>query len=126
MTNIINPVTVKDDLYYQDLIYELRKLAKLNFIPNDETEKRIEERKNKIAPAITLNMIPEQVTVAEESEFEMEIFVIVQRISKNVGVSSKGLNAISKHRDEVEKEIRNLESQMTQPRNNKVLGLKHD
>ena len=96
----------KDALFYSDLIYELKKLAGFYAGYNEETEKRIEERKKyekEPNNGFFINII---------SDFNRELYTIINRIMLLANNSSKDLTEISKYPDLVKKEIKTLESKV--------------
>lgn len=93
---------IKDTLYYSDLMYEIRKLAKFEQEQNEFVEQRIAKRTESIAEN------PETGPYSL-STFELELFQIIRGISKKAGVPFKSLSAISKYPELVNEVLAELE-----------------
>ncbi len=107
-----------DALFYSDLIYELKKLAGFYAGYNEETEKRIEERKKyetEVNNDFILNII---------SDFNLELYNIINRIMLLANNSSKDLTEISMYPDLVKKEIKILEAKIDVINNAHIKKLK--
>ncbi len=95
----------KDALYYYDLMYELKRLARFEQKENTETEERIalrledivEEQEGPIHIAYRLSI------------FQEELFEIIRGISLKAGEPFKGLSQISKYPELVQETLKELE-----------------
>ena len=96
----------KDALFYSDLIYEIKELAGFYAGYDEEIEKRIEERKKfetEVNTDFIINII---------SDFNRELYTIINRIMLLANSSSKDLTEIAKYPDLVKKEIKILEAKI--------------
>ena len=101
----------KDDLYYQDLDYAIRKFAGI-FLPlNTQTEKRIYSRS--ASTLVTIN----GVNSYHFSDFQLDIFDVIGRINKEVSE-----NNIDRHDSAVYQKLVNdiLKDVVTRDANQKV------
>lgn len=103
-------LNIQDALYYEDLIYYLKKEAGLDYEPNEETEKRIGARFDEIEQSV---QVPgSDYCIAEQSIFQIDIFSIAMKITKITGARKFGLRIINKCPEEVKKEIQELETKV--------------
>lgn len=103
---------VKDELYYDDMIYEIKSLAGFQLIRDKSVEERIRERYKNV-----LEEDPSGLLVSGLSIFEEEIFEIIQGISKKVEISFTSLTNISRYEEAVNEVIIRLENQRNNCRN---------
>lgn len=100
---------IKDALYYDDLIYEIKKLAGFPLTKDKSAEDRIIERfkctEEKHESGLILSRL---------STFEEELFEIIRGISKKVGLSFTSLSNISKYKEVVSEVIIELENKKHQ------------
>ena len=86
---------VRDNLYYEDLIYYLCSLSGIQIIENKGTEERILKRLElKIVPLDTPIVVFGNVVRTTEvlSDFNIDILLIVREIYKRAGVNVTRLN----------------------------------
>lgn len=83
----------KDELYYSDLIYKIKKLAGIEVSFDEETEKRINKREQS-----TQTIINGQV-VNTFSSFELELFTFILGISEKSGIPFQYPQEISNHKE---------------------------
>ena len=124
MSNNIKPVVVKDLQYWEDVIYVLKKMARLNYEPNMETEVRIKERCGDPNTFLLPDSLEEEIT-----DFKVEMFVLIRRILKNAtGTSSGNPFSIYKYPEEVKDVIAELETELAKlkEKNGPTLSLKND
>ena len=96
----------KDALFYKDLIYEIKKYAKIYVKIDDEAEERIKQRQKydtEMNNEVMISLIP---------EFNLELYAIVNRIMMLANGSFKSLNEIANYPELVEKEISKLEAKI--------------
>ena len=104
-------INIQDALYYEDLIYYLKKEARLEYEPNKEIETRIQERFAEIEQSV--QMPEKDFFVADESIFQIEIFSIAMKINKITGTKNLGLRVINKCPEQVNQVIQELEAKVT-------------
>lgn len=98
---------IKDRLYYEDLIYAIKKIGNLDYTENKTTEERISLR---LQPNYSEEEQKEIELMGEElSDFELDIFLIVRKISKKANDSFKSLGNISKYPELIKEELQELE-----------------
>lgn len=81
----------KDSLYYSDLVYVIKKLAGLEVIDDEETNKRIisrEESRKQCQSGANLGTL---------SDFEIELFDFSLKIAKKAGVKFKTPEEMAKY-----------------------------
>ena len=100
---ILMNLEVKDALYYDDLIYEIKSLAGFEQEENKETEERILERQEGLTETIdgrTINKLP---------IFQQELFSIISRIISKANGKFCSLNEISEYPKLVNNALNELE-----------------
>ena len=98
---------IKDRLYYEDLIYAIKKIGNLDYTENKTTEERIALR---LQPNYSEGEQKEIELMGEElSDFELDIFLIVRNIGKKAGDSFKSLENIRKYPELIKEELQELE-----------------
>ena len=97
----------KDSLYYEDLIYAIKKIGNFEQAESKTTEERIALR---LQPIYSEEEQKENELMGEElSDFELDIFLIVRSIVKKANDSFKSLGNISKYPELIKEEIQELE-----------------
>ena len=98
---------IKDRLYYEDLIYAIKKIGNQEYTENKTTEERIALR---LQPNYSEEAQKEIELMGEElSDFELDIFIIVRKISKKANDSFKSLGNIRKYPELIKEELQELE-----------------
>lgn len=98
---------IKDRLYYEDLIYAIKKIGNLEYTENKTTEERIALR---LQPNYSEEEQKEIELMGEElSDFELDIFLIVRNIGKKAGDSFKSLGNIRKYPELIKEKLQELE-----------------
>ena len=93
----------KDELFYNDLIYEIKKLANLDVIDDEITNKRIEKRQEMIEVVIGGHR------VYQPTEFQIALFEFVINIGDLAGVIIETLDGIAKYPELVEESLKELQ-----------------
>ncbi len=103
---MIEAVCEKDDLYYSDMAYVLkRRFGIIKFCNrNVETERRIASRLCSVP--VTVNGITSNIC----SPFMEEIFLVVDEISQRVGIENKHFSELSKHPSAINEVLGELEA----------------
>lgn len=110
-----NEINNFDELYYDDLIYAIKKLAKFEVVDNEETNKRIDKR------MVDIEVQPKEYKL---SNFEEDLFMFVYKISKKVGVNFKGIYEISKYPDLVKEGLEEIEQKKLELKTKTVQRIK--
>lgn len=97
---------LKDSLYYSDLIYEIKKIAKLDYAKDKETELRLRKRKvdvvSKTRDGDTIRLY------FETSPFQEDVFRTVRNILKKSNESFNSVDEISNYPEAVNECLENL------------------
>jgi len=101
-TYFLVALSKNDPTYYQDLTYEIKRLARLIIDEEPKTLQRIELRQRDIP------VIDSGITCYELSEFNKDLFEFVRIIKKRAGVDFTSLEDLSKYPKIVIEEIENL------------------
>lgn len=91
--------TNMDDLFYNDLVYAIRKIAGLEYVVDKNVENRIETRMKDV------EVIDEVIGCFELSSFEEELFQFTRDISNEVGIKFRSFNDISMYPALVEEKL---------------------
>ena len=99
---------LKDSLYYADLIYAIKKISTAKLKEDKTIDERIDLR---IHPIHSEQQKQENEVHGEElSDFELDLFLIVRKISKMAGEAFKSLEDIRKYPELVQKVLMELEN----------------
>ena len=72
----------KNELYYKDLIYQLRYYSKVEFLEDEVTKERIKERDNNKIDIVRFKILDKKIIAGNESEFAIDLFSIAATIKK--------------------------------------------
>ena len=101
---------IKDRLYYEDLIYAIKKIGNLEYTEDKTLEERIALR---LQPIYSEEKQKENELMGEElSDFELDIFLIIRNIGKKANDSFKSLGNIRKYPELIKEEIIELEKNL--------------
>jgi len=96
-------IELKDTLYYEDLIYAIKKIGNIEYTENKDTEERIRTR---LQPVYDEKEKQENEIVGEElSDFELDLFLVIRKIGKRAGDPFKSIENIRKYPELIQKEI---------------------
>lgn len=100
----------RDELFYSDLVYAIKKLSKLEVTDDPETNKRIEIRLKDISEEVDGKIIH------NFSNFRIELFDFAYLIGNKKGLLSLHPDALEYYKDLVEEEIKEIEKLINKTR----------
>lgn len=103
MNNLENIENEKDELFYSDLIYEIKKLANLDVEDDEITNERIEKRQEMTETIIDGHR------VYPLTEFQIALFEFVTNIGDVAGVIIGTPEGIAKYPELVEESLKELQ-----------------
>lgn len=98
---------IKDELYYNDLVYEIKKIANLDNHIDEEAEARIAKR----VEVVKINKNGH--TYETLSDFEIELFTFGIDLAEQVGENFVSLDEISKYPDIVKESLKKYENKIS-------------
>ena len=108
-------IELKDNLYYADLIYAVKKLGAIEHIEDSEAEERISLR---LQPVYDENQEKENELIGEElSDFELDLFLVIRVIGKKAGHSFRSIADIRKYPEVIQEVLLELENKNMENKN---------
>ena len=108
----------KDILYYDDLIYQIKKLAGFEISIDEETNERIILREKPVAEKDSEGIFT---YLFKLSMFEEELFTVIRNISIKAGTSFESLDEISKYPELVNEAITEIKNKKENLKNNNLV-----